>query len=62
MLPVGIRHQLNGDSGDGFRCFDLGEPLGRTAVGICMGKCASVVTILCPRLKGARYEPKGFRR
>jgi hypothetical protein len=24
--------------GDGFKYFDLGEPLGRTAVGICMGE------------------------
>lgn len=23
--------------GDGFKHFDLGEPLGRTAIGICMG-------------------------
>lgn len=27
--------------GDGFRYFDLGEPLGRTAVGICMGMSSS---------------------
>jgi hypothetical protein len=28
-------------SGDGFKFFDLEEPLGRTAVGICMGEYSS---------------------
>ena len=32
-----------GRLGDGFRHFDLPEPLGRVAIGICMGKSAGVV-------------------
>lgn len=35
----GRRDRLTADvSGDGFKYFDLGEPLGRTAIGICMGE------------------------
>jgi hypothetical protein len=31
--------------GDGFNHFDLGEPLGRTAVGICMGEFLSALPV-----------------
>ena len=36
-VTIDIRRLI--DIGDGFRYFDLPEPIGRIAVGICMGKC-----------------------
>jgi hypothetical protein len=33
--------------GDGFKHFDLGEPLGRTAIGICMGVSLSHLFLGC---------------
>ena len=42
-LRLGIVGVTANDVGDGFKYFDLGEPLGRTAVGICMGKSFSHV-------------------